>query len=175
MKKTLLVLSFAAISISNAYSISEKSDWSSIRVDRKVAIIQPKFAASFGSAGLFNVCATDDEFKSINPVDVCVSYEIVNGGSPNSDAGVTSVSKCVRREKQDVSIERTTTHPVCLKHVAANEGSSNECIEWGNRTTTLPTTYALEVVRRGIPANEQSAGQPGERLFRKSWDVPACN
>ncbi|MGZ3789562.1 MAG: hypothetical protein ACXVLQ_13625 [Bacteriovorax sp.] len=173
MKTILLALALPIISLSHASAatLSDKSDWSSIRMDRRVTIVQPKFASVFGPLGLFNACATESELRSIHPVDVCVSYKVIRAGSPNTEMDEAPVKKCERTERQDVKVERTTTTPTCIRYAPETEESSNECIEWENVTTTLPTDHKLAVAyRRGYLAGERG----GETLFKKTLVLPAC-
>lgn len=154
------------LAISSAFAQSARSDWSSIRLERRVSILQPEFAKQFGPSGIFNICYDDDEFKSIRPVNVCTIYRETKMGIPNSEVGQTIVKKCIERVPKDIQIPRTMTRDVCKKRAAPTEFSSNECLEWTSVTTTLSTSYKLPVVNVVTEGNE---------MFKKVYDIPKCD
>lgn len=152
--------------MSSAFAQSVRSEWSAIRLDRRVSILQPEFTKQFGPAGIFNICYDDDEFKSITPVNVCTIYRESKVGIPNSEIGQTIIKKCIERVPQDIQIARTVTRDVCKTRAAPTEFSSNECLEWTSVTSTLPLNYKLPVVNIVTEGNE---------MFKKGYDIPKCD
>jgi hypothetical protein len=164
--KKLLYIAMAFTLSSTAFAFSEKSDWSEIRKNKRINIVQPKFAEAFGRTGLFNACVTEDEIKSINPVNVCLDLRDVQKGV-NTEAGTYIVTVCNKSAIQEVVVSKTHTQVVCTKHVLPTETSSNECIEWGSITSTYPESYSIEIVR----ANKL---ETGNHLFNKTLALPTC-
>lgn len=164
--KVLLLLAATALSF-NSYALSKSSDWSEIRQNRRINIVQPKFAEAFGKTGLFNACVTYDEIRSISPVGICLNYEEVVIGSSDSDNKITD-QRCTKTASQDIVLSRSYNEMVCTKRSNADEISSSECVRWENKTQFYPDTYRLEIVR----ADKLEAGN---HLFYKTLVLPVCD
>lgn len=133
-----------------------------------MTISQPDFVKYFGPAGIFNICVQGDEFKSINPVEVCTSYKEVTIGEPNSEIGSFKDKKCNEVVVKDVTISRNISKEVCKEYAPPTEELANECLESQIITETLPQHYRLEVL--------STQGElKGNRLFFKSYMIPECN
>ncbi|MDD4972776.1 MAG: hypothetical protein PHY93_00415 [Bacteriovorax sp.] len=168
MKKHLFFVTAIIMAVSStAFAVSKKSEWSEIRKAKDVSIVQPKFAEAFGPAGLFNACLSNGDIKSIAPVNVCLNYENVTIGTPNSEGGAYTKRHCKKSALQDVTIDKTYTQNICLKRAPATEFSSNECIEWGSKTSIYPDSYLIEIVRR-------DSLEAGNHLFNKTLVLPMC-
>lgn len=166
MKKILLFITIATTLSSTAFAFSEKSEWSEIRKNTKINIVQPRFAEAFGPSGLFNACVSEDEIKSINPVVVCLNYKNVQKGI-NTEIGTYIELVCTKSAVQDVIISKTHSQTVCTKRAPPTEISSNECIEWGSKDVIYPNNYSIEIVR----ADKLEAGN---HLFNKTLTLPTC-
>lgn len=66
MKMLTLAMFSTLIVSSNAFALTASDSWTTIRQNHDVLLMQPQFAEAMGYGGVFNMCATDDEFKSLD-------------------------------------------------------------------------------------------------------------
>jgi len=152
MKMLTLAMTMTLLTSGNAFTQTVNDTWQSIRKNKDLHIMQPQFAEAMGSDGLFNTCATDDEFKSLMPIRVCKEYDEV---------------KCLRFEQEKVVISRTVQETYCKKHIPLSETNWGSCEEYGTRTIFLGKKYKLEVV--------QNTGKLYmHHLFNKTFTIPNC-
>ena len=144
----------------NVFSITGRDNWSTIKSSSEVIIQQPIFAGAFGPQGLFNACATDEEFRSKTPVKVCLSYKQV---LKTSATGSYKDYVCNEYEIRNVVIGRTFTQEECVKH-----DRIGECIIYDSVTSVYPTNFQLPV----ISFNE---GALNNFIFSKAYAVETCN
>lgn len=149
MTTLVFITSTALISISPALAITGRDSWKVIRASHDVLIEQPAFAGVFGDQGLFNACATEDEFRSLVPVKTCLS----NG--------------CEKYEIRNVTVNRVHTKNICVRFAPMNAYSSGECVDYKTVTAMYPTSFQLPVI-------EGDAEQSGDYIFSKNYSVPAC-
>lgn len=165
MKSKIALLIFIMTLLSgNSFAITGKNSWRDIRTSLDVIIQQPTFAGTFGSSGLFNVCTTDDEFKSIKPVKTCLEYrEVIR----QSESGSYRDYTCVNYETKPVSISRTFIQNVCIRHALMTSQSSGECTEYASVTSVYPTSFSFAVI-------EASGEEYGNFLFSKKFALSTC-
>jgi hypothetical protein len=164
--KLVMAIVLSLISFS-ALPLTGKDKWTEIRNSREVLIQQPTFAAAFGPQGLFNACATEDEFRSRNPVKICLSYKVVMKVNANNPTETYKDYECAEYESRQVSISRTYNQSSCIRHAPMDDTSSGECIEYGNATSVYPTSFQLAVI-------EAEGSQYGNFIFSKAYAVPSC-
>ena len=157
--QTLMTLTILLASY-NVFSITGRDNWSTIKSSHEVIIQQPIFAGAFGPQGLFNACATDEEFRSISPVKVCLSYKQV---LRTSITGAYKDYECNHYEMRNIVIARTFTQEECVKN-----DRIGECIEYDSVTSVYPTSFQLPV----ISFNE---GALNNFIFSKAYAVERCN
>lgn len=151
---TILLLPF------NVFPITGRDNWQTIRSSHEVIIQQPVFAGALGPQGLFNACATDEEFRSKTPVQSCLSYRQV---IKSSNKGLYKDYVCDDYESRNVVISRTFTQEECVKH-----NPIGECVEYDSVTSVYPTSFQLPV----ISFNE---GGLNNFIFSKAYAVEKCN
>lgn len=154
MKKLLMVtaalsLIVSVLSSDPALALTGKDNWKSIRSSRDVLIQQPSFAEVFGDQGLFNACATEDEFRSRTPVKTCLN----NG--------------CSDFEIRNIVVNRVYNANVCVKFAPMSATSSGECVDFDVVTAVYPTSFQLPVI-------EANGEQSGDYVFSKNYSIPAC-
>ena len=148
----------------NAYPITGFDYWANIRSNHDVMIQQPTFAGAFGPNGLFNVCSTDDEFRSIRPVKTCLEYrEIIR----HSENGSYKDYTCVNYETKFVSISRTYIQNICVRYAPMTSQSSGECLEHASVTSVYPTSIKFAVI-------EANGDEYGNFLFSKTYALSTC-
>ena len=159
--KTQMMVALSIFLISNnGFSITGRDSWQTIRSTHEILIQHPVFAGALGPQGLFNACATEDEFRSKTPVKSCLSYRQV---IKTSNAGTYKDYVCNEYESKNVTISRTYTQEECVKN-----DRSGECLEYDSVTSIYPTSFFLVV----IEANNTSSGN---FIFRKAYSIPACD
>ncbi|MBC7714552.1 MAG: hypothetical protein H7177_14495 [Rhizobacter sp.] len=164
IKKTGTLFIVMTLGCLNAFALTGIDNWNEIRSSRDVMIQQPTFAGAFGTNGLFNVCTTDDEFKSINPVKTCLEYrEVIR----HSESGMYKDYTCVNYETKAVSISRTYIQNVCVRHAPMTNQSSGECVEYASVTSVYPTSFSFAVI-------EASGEEYGDFLFSKTFALKTC-
>lgn len=141
-----LILSFLILTTSVQSSTTEMP-WNSIRNDKKFLIMLPQLARNMGADGLFNLCATDNEFISVRPVKTCKKYAVVREGKINNDQAEYSQMKCVKWKSEIVSLSRLT--------------EKNDLI------VRIPKKLQINVVYSSGPRYMHQA-------FRKIYTVPDC-
>ena len=166
MKKLLFFITVLATLFNTAFAFSEKSNWNEIRNRKGITIVQPKFAEAFGPDGLFNACVTEDEIRSINPVSVCLDKKDLQKGL-NMELGTYIVPVCVKSAIQDVVVNKNHDLVECKKHAPETEFSSNECIEWEQKSARYPNSYSIEIIRT-------DKLEAGNHLFSKTLELAAC-
>lgn len=121
MKKYLLVVIALVLVSPDIFAVSGKDRWSDIRKSREVLIQQPAFAQVFGPHGLFNACATEDEFRSLTPVKNC--------------------RDCAPGEEKIVTLSRNFVRDTCMR-----ESFSEGCVEFSTREGFYPDSFYLPVI-----------------------------
>lgn len=160
MKTQLMVTLTALLLSSDVFSITGRDSWQTIRSSHEVIIQHPVFAGAFGPEGLFNACATEEEFRSKIPVQKCLSYrQIIR----TSNTGTYKDYVCNEYEAKNVSISRTYTQEECVKH-----DRSGECLEYDTVTSVYPTSFFLVVI-------ESNANKSGNFIFSKAYSILACD
>lgn len=166
MKTQLMVALTISLISTSGYSVTGRDSWQNIRASREVLIQQPTFAGAFGSQGLFNACATEDEFRSLTPVQSCLSYHQV---TRQSEKGPYKDYDCTEYETRHVVISRTFTQEECVKFAPMTQSNSGECLEYDNVTSVYPTSFQLVVI------DSQQADTGRSFIFSKPYRIPACN
>ncbi|MBC7537956.1 MAG: hypothetical protein H7281_03995 [Bacteriovorax sp.] len=126
MKFKMAVITTATMISSNAFSATSQDSWPSIRNNKNVLILQPGFAMSMGSTGVFNTCVTDEELRSINPIKTCSTYKKIVHETPNSEAGGWIEYVCQNYKLREVVIARDHEEKICSKYSPVSNASSGE-------------------------------------------------
>lgn len=150
----------------NAAAITGKNNWKEIISSDGLSIQQPAFSGVFGSSRLFNSCTTDDEFKSIKPVKICLEYKITTALKENG-MEIESDYHCSRYETRPVSMSRTYLKNICVRYSPKNSFSQGECIEYDQVTSIYPTAFSLAVI-------ETDKEFYGQLLFLKTFAPQTC-
>jgi len=160
MKTHLMVILTIFLISASVLAVTGRDSWSSIKSSGEIIIQQPTFAGAFGKQGLFNACATEEEFKSITPVSTCLNYRQV---IVSSSTGPYKDYVCNEYESRNVNISRTYTQEECVKH-----NRSGECLEYDSVTSVYPTSFQLVVIESG-------SEKTGNFIFSKPYNIPACD
>lgn len=160
MKIQVMATIYVFLISTNALAVTGRDNWTSIRSSGEILIQQPTFAGAFGPQGLFNACATDEEFRSLTPVSRCLSYRQVTVDSPT---GPYKDYVCSESESKNMAISRTYTQEECVKH-----DRSGECLEYDSVTSVYPKSIELVVIESG-------GEKTGNFIFSKPYKIPACD
>lgn len=98
-----------------------------------------------GAIKLNNACLTDEEVRSIDPVNVCTELVPRTSGSPG-EGGVHTDWECVSWELKDLAYPRAFERLVCLKYSPINEGGGGECLKFGKKADFLPNSIGVRVI-----------------------------
>ncbi|MBC7428559.1 MAG: hypothetical protein H7336_08115 [Bacteriovorax sp.] len=123
------------------------------------------YAQVLGAIKLDNACVTDSTVKSIHPVTVCTKMEstTVNSGS---ESGSHTEWTCVESKSKYLEYSRTFAKAICTKYAPINEAQSGECLQWGTKSETMPTTIK---VRTEVTNGEVTSS-------KVTWfSFPTCN
>jgi hypothetical protein len=167
-KKTLLVAAaaIATLSLSNGAfattATSANDSWARVMADSNLLVNTP-YSGTFGPMGIFNACATETEFRSISPVDVCVQYKYIPA---TTEGDVPGTYECVKTEKKITSMPRSGTQHTCVRQ-DMSEAHYPDCLEWADVAYNLPTKMNIEVMYGSGEAYASTA-------FYKGFTVPAC-
>ncbi|HWU44677.1 MAG TPA: hypothetical protein VN132_14595 [Bdellovibrio sp.] len=155
MKFFLGILSVFCFSIS-AFAVDQNSSWQEIRSQ---AIVNNPYLWTFGQNGIFNMCATKSNFKSITPITVCTKWEF--------DQYNDHYPVCVANELRNVTISRNVTKKVCAHwgNVTTGDSRSPDCLRWEYEHTYLSQSVMLSVYGRE---------ETRPLLFEKEYMIPAC-
>lgn len=159
-----IILALVALGSVSAFAFpSADQSWDQIFKTAGVTATDP--FSGFGS--VFNMCATETEFRTINQVDTCTEWkEIV---PPNPDQ--QSYWICASTGKSHLSMPRTRNVQVCVKEAPVLNPDTYTgpiCLQYETRSMTYPTTFTLQVwYDRG---GESSA----QYLFSKDYTLAAC-
>ena len=170
-KKTILtaLALVGGMASANAVGAPTASDtWVTIRADRDMVVVQPRFVGAFGEAGIFNVCSDGAYLRTIRPVETCTNFSLVD----DDHEGVTETKfVCTNYELKHVRINRETTEDVCIRYAPASnhEEHVGKCVVMEERPVIYPNTFELEV--RHFTHGEDSVGTP---LFTKPYTIPDC-
>jgi hypothetical protein len=180
---TAMLIATAAQALPSTFKYPSASDsWEIIRGNESVqGITQGPLAEAFGPNGYFNACIDGDNFRTVQPQEVCTLFQ----GSLNGE-GFPQV--CAKTENRDNSVPRTQTEQRCLKRewVTENggEGTANRyerCVETASMSYKLPTKmnfvvhayYWIDGFTGGGEA--QGSNNLGSKvLFNKEFQVPNC-
>lgn len=160
MKMQMMVALTVFLISSSSFSITGRDNWQTIRSSEEVLIQQPVFAGALGPQGLFNACATEEEFRSKTPVQNCLSYRPV---MKTTNTGTYKDYVCEEYETKNVVISRTFTQEECVKH-----DRSGECLEYDSVTSVYPKRFQLVVI-------ESRTDSSGNFIFSKSYSIPSCD
>jgi hypothetical protein len=159
MKTQMMVTIIVFFISTSVLAVTGRDNWPTIRSSRDILIQQPTFAGAFGPAGLFNACATDEEFRSKTSVSTCLSYRQV---ITYSSKGPYKDYICNHFESRHVNISRTYTQEECVKY-----DRSGECLEYDSVTSVYPTSFQLVVIESG-------SEKTGNFIFSKPYNIPSC-
>lgn len=169
MKKVMLLFLASSLASNTGLAVTGRDSWQSIRQTPGLVLLQPKFAQAFGPRGLFNACITDEQFRSITPVNTCVLYK-----------GTT----CAESALQPVTMERVSNRKVCWEQVPSesndergSEKLSQEKPYEQPYEECLSDPYAsspLSSISFYIPVIERSKEGKDKFLFSKKYSLPAC-
>lgn len=167
MKAKFILYSILGLIISNnSFALSPKDDWNALRNNNKVNILEPEFTKAYG--GIFNMCYEGENFKSVEPVKVCIGAKEIVLAPANTELGLLTKDVCSKVEMRDVEFSREFNREICTEYIAPTEATSNECLEYTSQNVTLPTQYKLDIVhRKGLLF--------GNHIFFKSYQIPPCN
>lgn len=159
MKARLIAILISIFFSISTFAVTGRDNWQTIRASREVLIQQPLFASAFGPQGLFNACYTDEEFRSVTPVESCLSYRPIIRHSPT---GAYKDYVCGQYEKKNVTITRTYIQVECVKRLYG------ECVEYDSVTSVYPTGFKLVVI-------EAEKSEVPIFIFMKTYSIPACD
>jgi len=146
---------------------TRKDNWETIRKDKDLMIEQPKFAKDMGPDGIFNVCATDDEFRSIRPVETCLDYKIIKTAPESTEFGMYPDFYCQQEAEGVVIVSRMSTEQVCEESVSQETEDKNAtCLE-STQEGLMPTNVSLHVMKK-------RGSIKGEHVFNKNYQIPEC-
>lgn len=149
---------------SPAPTSSPKEDWTEIRNDRDVVIAQPDIAEVTG--GIFNTCITDNELRSIQPVEQCSEYKIIETAPSSGEFGEAEFH-CLQKVTVPVAVSRQINKTECSESVRfQNENENGSCLTV-KEDNSLPETITLGVLKN-------RGEQRGHTLFVKDYQIPRC-
>ena len=167
MKSITLFLAMALLFISNAFAVSLKDNWNTIRLNHELLILQPEFAEVMGSEGFFNTCATDETFRSMRPVKVCKEYREIKRQEKVAHSGNYSEFKCVVWKNESIEVSRTIEEKTCRANTFISTKYPDGCLDYDLLEVKLPLTHKLEVVH--------GKGQLYmHHVMMKSFTIPDC-
>ncbi len=167
MKSITLFLAMALLFISNAFAVSLKDTWNAIRFNQELLILQPDFAEVMGSEGLFNACATDETFRSLNPVKICKEYREIKRQDNVAYSGNYSEFKCVIWKNENIEVSRTIEEKTCRTNTIISKNYPDGCLDYDFLEVKLPLTHKLEIVH--------GKGQlTMHHVMMKSFTIPDC-
>ena len=146
MKTVLLLLLISNI----AFAITGMDNWESIRQTPGLILVQPHFAQAFGPKGLFNACATDEQFRNINPVKTCA---------------LNKIDSCLEHSVQSVTVERLFNRKICSEQTEGQQ--YEECMTYETSLSSYPKSFFIPVMEK------DSRGQK-RLLFSKKYSLPEC-
>lgn len=148
-------------------SASHKDEWQTIQADKDLMVAQPDFAEHMGPNGIFNVCKTDNELRTISPINVCNEYAVKEIYPSSSEFGPAYDFNCLKESPGHVVISRTNLKSECEKSVTFQDEDKNaECLI-ERAQEKIPEKITLEVVRARGEAKGQS-------VFAKEYIIPSC-
>jgi hypothetical protein len=142
----IFILVISTLFPPRAYAVTGKDSWDTIRKTSGLIIVQPEFAKAFGTKGLFNACATDEQFRNIDPVRSCPDDK--------SDC-------CLEYTLQQVAVERLFSRNICT------ERQYQKCMSYETIVQTHPKSFYLPVL-------EKKPDGSRALVFSKKYSVPEC-
>lgn len=146
---------------------TRKANWEVITSDQNVQVIQPSYASGMGPRGIFNMCATENEFRSIEPVASCEQYKFIQLHGDSTEFGENIDFHCTQIASGQIAITRNIPRDICEKSVRLEDEDKNATCLKTKTVDMLPTDLKLEVVRGRGEAKGQS-------LFVKNYQIPKC-
>jgi hypothetical protein len=175
MKFFLIILigAFVAFSPNNSFAATKnvtatsKDNWEEILLDKDLYVEQPDFAKDMGPEGIFNICASENEFRSVEPVGTCVDYKIIETAPDSTEFGLFPEYHCKNEAPGNVIVSRMSQEIVCAKSVRQEREDQNAtCLE-PRLEGKLPTKLNLNVLKR----RGENKGTP---VFIKEYEIPKC-
>lgn len=176
MKFFLITFMGTLITVGASHSIAadkpvlatSKDSWEEIRKDKDLFIGQPDFAKDMGPNGIFNVCHTATDFRSIEPVGTCLDYKMIETAPDSTEFGIAPEYHCQQEAPGEVIVSRLSTQEVCQKSATQEREDKNAtCLETAQEGL-LPTTVTLDVLKR-------RGEHRGQSVFVKDYDIPECS
>ncbi len=156
-----------ALFAADQMTASPKKDWTEIVKDKDVMIEQPSYADNMGPKGVFNTCYTENEFRSIEPVEVCAEFESTEINPAGTEMGPNYDFYCEKKMSKQIVISRSVERSICEQTPRLQKEAENaKCLK-AKFQDQLPTTLRMEVVRATGEAKGQS-------LFTKNYQIPKC-
>lgn len=146
MKFIFLTMSILAGLCSNVFAVSLEQKWAEIKLNHQFHIVQPQFANAMGEEGVFNMCATQDEFKSLNPVRVCKEYKAIKRGNIYGKGKGYIEYRCAHWQTENVVIDRTTSKIICSQPTAVTEATPAGCFAYDTIEVHQPRLQQIEIV-----------------------------
>jgi len=156
--KNVICAMMTILAVCSAKAVSASDTWETILAanDYQVDNDYP----NFGPQGIFNMCATATELRSISDVTVCTQTDYVPPKHHN-DSGSTI---CVATQQVAVAIPRVSEVTFCRQY--QNSKNEDTCLEYGTMTYEVSMTQQ-EIVRKLTSSNSQGT-------FFKPYTIPAC-
>jgi hypothetical protein len=107
MKMHTLAMFSTLIVSSNAFALTVNDSWKTIRQNHEVLLLQPQFAEAMGYEGLFNMCATDDEFKSLDGKIITSRTVQETFCTKHIPANETSLGNCEEYDTRTIELGKT--------------------------------------------------------------------
>lgn len=176
MKFFLITLlgAFVAFSPNHSFAATKnvtatsKDSWEEIHMDKDLYVEQPDFAQDMGPNGIFNVCASENEFRSIEPVGTCLDYKIVETAPESTEFGMFPEYHCQNEAPGNVIVSRMSKEVVCTESVRQEREDQNAtCVE-ERLEGKLSNKMNLNVLKR-------RGEHKGSTVFIKEYNIPACS
>jgi hypothetical protein len=163
LQVVLLAVILAALWRPAHGAVGPNQTWDQLLQEPGLSIANP-YQKAFGLLELFNACITRDELKTIQPVSVCTSEEVVEIKSAD---GVRYEFRCMAQDVRHLSMPRDYSETICSKWVTEilPDGGLNRCEGWESRAFRIPDAFEVTV--------SQGSGT-GFTMFLKRFELPAC-
>ncbi|MBC7740772.1 MAG: hypothetical protein H7061_01150 [Bdellovibrionaceae bacterium] len=134
-----------------------------------------------------NACYTESTFRSLTSEVYCsrtavvsrqacrmggeaeICRDIKEGGRLYSGEYLVERTSCVKTDYRFVEVSRYASESRCTKWAPINEADHGQCLEYGNVTVKLGTTF-------NVATWEHVGGEQGGRFLGYTrFEMPACN
>lgn len=147
---------------------TRKDSWEEIRKDKDLFVAQPDFVKDMGPDGIFNVCSTATDFRSIEPVGTCLDYKMIETAPESTEFGLFPEYHCQQEAPGEVIVSRLSTQEVCQKSATMETEDKNATCLKSVEEGLLPTTVTLDVLKR-------RGENKGQSVFVKDYQIPECS